>query len=336
MKRRLTSGDVAEAVPALLAVVSREHAGGRLSDGEYHLFRDHLFSRDLHAIRRVNQQLLEASSRAAAPEPQVARLAQQPRDPATNRSSFGSIVVFLVEAAATPPGRGGEPAAAPSRVAQRQLHGSLQRAVNVLQTSFGDRLASLTFESVVEAPSAPPALPPAVSLARQRSEERRSGGGGARGGVARSGMNRSGQQAGGTSPAVQMPKMVLSKDGEWVYPETTQSQKPPDAREREREKGSGEDPLGETKEKREGGAQRKERRQRRRRAAGDPVAAQLVAGIDLKGFSVAYRVTTDSEGNTVGGGVGQDRKILALTLEQPVLTGHGEQRLIKAFAGCLN
>ena len=263
MDEKLTSRNVADAVPALLALVSQEHAAGRLADGEYHLFRDHLFSGDVHAIRRVNQQLLSASSRVAAPEPQVAKLAQRPRDPATNRSSFGSIVVFLV---AAPPRRDRDPAA---ELAQQTLHGSLRRAIKALQASFGDRLTSLTFESVVAA------APPATSGERE-------------------------------SP-VRLPKMVLSRDGEWVHPET---QKPPEAR--------GQEARGE------------------HRRQGDPVAPEDVAARDIAEFSVTYRVTTDSDGRTVGGGVEQDREILALSLARPELTGYEEQKLIKGFAGCLN
>lgn len=273
MEERLTSRNVADAVPKLLALVSQEHAAGRLSDGEYHLFRDHLFSGDLHAIRCVNQQLLSAASRAVAPEPQVARLAQQPRDPATNRSSFGSVVVLFV---AMPPAQRGPPGSAAADLARQQLHESLRRAIKALQKSFGDRLASLTFESVAAPAPAPPA---------------------------RKGVRES---------AAVLPKMVLSRDGEWVYPQ------PPEARGQEARDGS------------EPSLQRRpERRQ------GDPVAAEEVAARAIAEFIVTYRVTTDSEGRTVGGGVDEDRELLGLTLARPELTGHEEQRLIKGFAGCL-
>ena len=272
MEERLTARNVTDAVPALLALVSQEHAAGRLSDGEFHNFQDHLFSRDLHAIRRVNERLLAAASRARAPEPKVAKLGQLPRDPKTNRSSFGSCVVFLV--AKPPPAQGGGFSAA-ADAAQKRLHRSLRRAIEALQTSFGDRLASLTFE-VVAAPTPAPTV---------RSPERAS--------------------------AAVLPKMVLSPDGEWVYPQQLLG-------------GRGQEAA------RSEPAQRKPERRR-----GEPLAAEVVAAREFLEFSVAYRVTTDSEGRTVGGGVDEDRELFTLSLSRPEMTGHEEQRLIKGFASCL-
>jgi hypothetical protein len=42
MEERLTARNVTDAVPALLALVSQEHAAGRLSDGEFHNFQGHV------------------------------------------------------------------------------------------------------------------------------------------------------------------------------------------------------------------------------------------------------------------------------------------------------
>ena len=111
MDIRLGPQNLADALPTLLRTVSSERSKGTISEGEYHLYRDHLWSRDIHAVRRVNQQLLAARARGTAPkqvlahlhsqqpfltlQQVVAKMAQLPRDPATNRSSFGNVLVQL-------------------------------------------------------------------------------------------------------------------------------------------------------------------------------------------------------------------------------------------------
>ena len=69
--------------------------------------------------------------------------------------------MFLV---AVPPDQAGRGPAA--TLAQQQLYGSLWRAIKALQKSFGDRLASLTFESMAAPTPAPPADPFEVVLSR--------------------------------------------------------------------------------------------------------------------------------------------------------------------------
>ena len=138
MERRLRSEDLPDVLSTLLRTVDEEYSKATITLGEYHLFKDHLLSRNIHAVRRVNASLLSAKGRLAAPQQEVAQLAQLPRDPQTNRSSFGDIVVYLN---ATSSKREGAHE-------QRQLHASLRRAIRALQGSFGDRLASLSFEQV--------------------------------------------------------------------------------------------------------------------------------------------------------------------------------------------
>lgn len=66
MEIRLGPHNLADALPTLLRTVSTEHTKGTISDGEYHLFKDDLLSREIHAVKRINQQLLAAQAREAA------------------------------------------------------------------------------------------------------------------------------------------------------------------------------------------------------------------------------------------------------------------------------
>jgi len=267
MEIRLGPHNLADALPRLLRTVSTEHTKGTISDGEYHMFKDHLLSREIHAVKRVNQQLLVAQARDSAPQQVVAKLAQLPRDPISNRSSFGSMVVILLT---SPEG------AARRDHEQQQLHSALRRAIHTLQTSFGDRIKSVSFEIAGEVPQ-PPRL-----LQNNRPADQVS----------------------------QPPKMVLNKEGEWVYPSMHIHQQVLDNC--------------------QGSTASLQQQQRQ------PISSDQVNQCVLHSFRISYRVRQDDQGSTIGGGVNQDRDVLSLSLDQPCLTQCLAQKMIKSFASCLN
>lgn len=299
MNCRIRVCDVPDVVPALLQIVEEERSKGTIADGEYHQFKDHLFSRDLFAVRKVNEKLMEAQTRVAAPRQEVTKLAQLPRDPITNRSSFGSIVVTLVASAATP--EGDRPGLALDR---RWLQMSLSRAVKGLRSSFGDRLVSLTFEVVPEEESlhSPrPMHPPPVALAQQRSEERR--------------LEEAARVRTRDVVVLQRPKMVLSEAGEWIYPKAYEEQ---------------------LQRERRAHLARQEATLTEEEPAATEILPEHVQRCQLSSFTISYRVQTDGQGETIGGGINSNRQILAMSAAEPCVTGHQLQALIKGFAGCLH
>ena len=255
-------------------MVEDVYTRGVLSSGEHHMFKDHLFSRDIHAVRKVNSSLIEAKARVAAPRQAVAQLAQLPRDPKTNRSSYGHIAVYLAE----------QKVLHGSVRQERQLRQSLHRAVSELQRSFGDRLVSVRYELCF----AERADSTASATVQQHS-------------------NRMPQPP---------PKMVLSKEGEWVLSKPVQQ-----------EQARPQTTLQQEPARQQWWCQTKPTRE---------IPAQQVPRIHFQSFLLIYRALgKDEKGLTVGGGINSDRQLLELGASQPCLTGHQLHDVIKEFAACL-
>jgi len=266
-------------MPMLLRTLEEEHVKGTISTGEYNLWKDHVLSRDIYAIRRVNKDLLTAKARLTAPQQQIAKLAQLPRDPTTNRSSFGDVAVHLIADKHT----------APEDEAQRQLHESLRRAIKALQSSFGDRIISVTFDHIDSAGGAV--------------------------GVAHTG------ESGGTNMVLLRPKMVLSQEGEWVYPSGYQQQQQQLLQQHQQNIQQ----------------QRRQQQSQRQQQQIRQIYPDQISECQFQSFSVEYRVSRDQQGHTIDtGGISEDRQILKLSAEQPNLTESQCQQMIKGMAGCLN
>jgi len=291
MEGRLRAAQLQDVLPSLFGILEEEFSRGALSSGEYHLYKDHLLSREIHSVRKVNQGLLAARTRITAPKQEVAKLAQLPRDPNTNRSSFGHIVIYLVEQGAHY-----------ATDQEHQLHASLRRAVKVLQRSFGDRLASVSFELQAAVAKA---FVPYIGVAEMLASEQKL------------------FNCAHSTP----PKMVLSKEGEWVYPEQHRQQQRLQVQARQRDM-----PQQEQLHKQPRWQHQHDVEQHH----GRNIPADQVQKTHLMSFSVVYRALgKDEQGRTIGGGISDDRTILSLNVEQPCLSEQHAQSMIKGFAACL-